>query len=595
MKNSFSKLDWPAIRTRKIFTRNDLSSLKKESECDKQQSIGSDHAAIASPEEKQLHCDSNTISSSSAPLVDKGRQKALPLNKRKKRQAPPPPYHVKYGEIISDDVNLNQPVSDNFGAMKECISPSLQQLASNLQEVSDSFSASSPPAICSPLSYHINPNEPLVDVTGDDHTFSHSVSNPTYQCISPSLLQLSCNLHEASNHITSQINKSLCDITTSNLNISSVSISKQKSVFPSLLQLASNLQDVSNRTYSTYMLANCQSSPIPYSYEENTFSTLEEDMKSETCNHVSQLRLTARKFSTDTCAGIDHLERLSKNLENVIIQPSESINKCLVSDTPSISFTSNSKYSGSSQTPPVGETPSFVAISSDQSGHSKKKGPAPPRPVPPKREIRKIPGKVFEQELKNIEVSQLELQEHENVLQEQIQELMQNSFTNIHDCRNQDTNDNDNLDNEKEDAIIMRLDLINDIVRLKIDLFRLQTILMHLKKDQFLEAEHANLEHQIRESMARPEVMKTKDDKNIENDLIRRLSSIVGQRNEIIDSMENDRLRELEEDKSIELSQEVFDDTEKLKDPDKKISKSKKGTKMKSIHDMNKRISQMFK
>ena len=85
MKNSFSKFDWPAIRTRKIFTRNDLSSLKKESECDKQQSIGSDHAAIASPEEKQLHCDSNTISSSSAPLVDKGRQKALPLNKRKKR------------------------------------------------------------------------------------------------------------------------------------------------------------------------------------------------------------------------------------------------------------------------------------------------------------------------------------------------------------------------------------------------------------------------------------------------------------------------------------------------------------------------------
>ena len=141
----------------------------------------------------------------------------------------------------------------------------------------------------------------------------------------------------------------------------------------------------------------------------------------------------------------------------------------------------------------------------------------------------------------------------------------------------------------------MRLDLINDIVRLKIDLFRLQTILMHLKKDQFLEAEHANLEHKIRESMARPEIMKTKDDKNIENDLIRRLSSIVGQRNEIIDSMENDRLRALEEDKSIELSQEVFDDTEKLKNPDKKISKSKKGTKMKSIHDMNKRISQMFK
>ena len=172
---------------------------------------------------------------------------------------------------------------------------------------------------------------------------------------------------------------------------------------------------------------------------------------------------------------------------------------------------------------------------------------------------------------------------------------MQNSFTKVHDCENMDTNDNDNLDQEKEDAIIMRLDLINDIVRLKIDLFRLQTILMHLKKDQLLEVEHANLEHQIRESMARPEVMKTKDDKNLENDLIRRLSSIVGQRNEIIDSMENDRLRALEEDKSIERSQEVFEDTEKLKDQDKKIPKNKKGTKMKSIHDMNKRISQMFK
>ena len=99
--------------------------------------------------------------------------------------------------------------------------------------------------------------------------------------------------------------------------------------------------------------------------------------------------------------GIDHLDRLSKNLENVIIQPSESINKCLVSDTSSISITSNSKSSGFSQSPPVEETPSIVAIESEQLGASKKKGPAPPRPVPPKREIRKVPRKVFEQDFKD--------------------------------------------------------------------------------------------------------------------------------------------------------------------------------------------------
>ena len=219
----------------------------------------------------------------------------------------------------------------------------------------------------------------------------------------------------------------------------------------------------------------------------------------------------------------------------------------------------------------------------------KKKGPAPPRPIPPKRDIKKIPRKLVIQELKDIELRQIELENHEDMLQGQIRDLMLKSGTEASEI-----NDTlDEIDSDIEDAIIVRLDLINDIVRLKIDLFRLETFLLYVQKDQSLEEEHASLEHQIRESLALSDALKTTEDKQREDDLIRRLVSVVGKRNEIIEYLESDRLRAIEEDNSIELGLQEFENKMKIENSDK--TSFKKKTRPKSIHDVNKKFQEIFK
>ena len=53
--------------------------------------------------------------------------------------------------------------------------------------------------------------------------------------------------------------------------------------------------------------------------------------------------------------------------------------------------------------------------------------------------------------------------------------------------------------------------------------------------------------------MAKPDALRTPEDKDVEDKLIERLMVTVSQRNEIVDCLEMDRLRELEEDESIEI------------------------------------------
>lgn len=71
------------------------------------------------------------------------------------------------------------------------------------------------------------------------------------------------------------------------------------------------------------------------------------------------------------------------------------------------------------------------------------------------------------------------------------------------------------------------------------------------KRQQRLEEEHADVEYQIRCLMLQPEANKTDSDKAKEEELINRLVEIVERRNEIIECLEMDRVREAEEDDSI--------------------------------------------
>ena len=207
----------------------------------------------------------------------------------------------------------------------------------------------------------------------------------------------------------------------------------------------------------------------------------------------------------------------------------------------------------------------------------KKKGPAPPRPIPPKRQVKKIPRKAVNQELKDIELKQIELEKQGDVLEEQIRELMLKSDAERTEAGLEISNDRDSLGPEVEDAIIQLFDLVNE----KNDLFRRQTLLLYMKREQKLEEEHATLEHQIRISMAKPDALKTPEDKEHEDKLISRLVSVVTQRNEVVDCLEMDRLRALEEDESIESHMEEYAAIKPPEDADEKTSKKKKKKKEK--------------
>merc|ERR1711978_655602 len=154
----------------------------------------------------------------------------------------------------------------------------------------------------------------------------------------------------------------------------------------------------------------------------------------------------------------------------------------------------------------------------------KKKGPAPARPIPPKRTVKKLARKVINQELTDIEVKQGELERQGVKLEKTIREI----------CVRNDAEEGANRDSlgpEAEDLIIQLFDLVNE----KNELFRRQTELIYMKKENRLAEIHADLEYQIRCLMAKPECQRTDDDKVAEEKLIAKLVEVVSQRNVIVD------------------------------------------------------------
>ena len=177
----------------------------------------------------------------------------------------------------------------------------------------------------------------------------------------------------------------------------------------------------------------------------------------------------------------------------------------------------------------------------DEGQWRRKKGPAPPRPLPPKRSVKKLARKAINQELFDIEVKQVGLEKQGVKLEKSIREI----------CATNDAvegADRDSLGPEAEDLIIQLFDLVNE----KNELFRRQTELIYMKKENRLEELHADLEYQIRVLMSKPECQRTDDDKASEERLIAKLVEVVSQRNFIVDCLEMDRRRELDEDTAIE-------------------------------------------
>ncbi|XP_037918777.1 MICAL-like protein 1 isoform X2 [Hermetia illucens] len=205
----------------------------------------------------------------------------------------------------------------------------------------------------------------------------------------------------------------------------------------------------------------------------------------------------------------------------------------------------------------------------------RRKGPAPALPVPPKKVLQMLPLQEIRHELEIIEVQQQGLEKQGVMLEKMIRERCEGG-EGANDVK-EDEPPKSSVTNSKEveDLIMQLFELVNE----KNELFRRQAELMYLRRQHRLEQEQADLEYEIRVLMAQPERNKTDSDKAREEALIARLVEVVQLRNEVIECLEMDRLREAEEDMSIKQRLEMHAakrDEELCKQTPTKLSKKEK-------------------
>lgn len=166
----------------------------------------------------------------------------------------------------------------------------------------------------------------------------------------------------------------------------------------------------------------------------------------------------------------------------------------------STSITTQSSFANNTFNGSDSYNPHQQADKTEEGQWRKKKGPAPPRPIPPRRAVKKLHRKAISQELVDIEVKQSGLERQGVKLEKSIRQIC--------DKEDERGENRDSLGPEAEDLIIQLFDLVNE----KNELFRRQTELIYMKKDNRLEEQHADLEHQIRVLMSKPDTQKTEDD-----------------------------------------------------------------------------------
>ncbi|GBP56430.1 MICAL-like protein 1 [Eumeta japonica] len=183
----------------------------------------------------------------------------------------------------------------------------------------------------------------------------------------------------------------------------------------------------------------------------------------------------------------------------------------------------------------------------DSTGHTnnadgctrKVKGPAPGLPLPERREVKPhMSPEELQVQLDLLEAQQLGL-ERQGVLIEQM----------IRDRCEGDESTSVSQE-EVEDLVIQLCELVNE----KNDLFRKQTELMYIRRQQRLEQEQADIEHEIRIIQSRPAVNRIDADKAREEHLVSRLVEIVRLRDELVQQLDAERRREIQEDLAIAAS-----------------------------------------
>ncbi|XP_071960275.1 uncharacterized protein [Antedon mediterranea] len=156
---------------------------------------------------------------------------------------------------------------------------------------------------------------------------------------------------------------------------------------------------------------------------------------------------------------------------------------------------------------------------------------APPPPLI-KREVEKhhVDTLVIQRELKEIEIKQNDMERKGVMLEEKLREQM-----------NDGAND--------EGLLIEWFELVNN----KNQLVRREGELVALAQSQELEKKHAEIEFDLRRIMLKQEHEKTDADAVEEQRLLDLLVDVVTKRAEVVDRLENDRIREEQEDEDIRV------------------------------------------
>ncbi|XP_064179926.1 MICAL-like protein 1 isoform X1 [Anguilla rostrata] len=166
------------------------------------------------------------------------------------------------------------------------------------------------------------------------------------------------------------------------------------------------------------------------------------------------------------------------------------------------------------------------------------KGPRPARPPAPGHGFPLIKRKVQSDQYIPVEDIHVEMGQ----LERQLDELEQRGVeleSKLRDCQN---------DEEEEVMLVDWFTLIHD----KHMLVRREAELVYTAKQQNLEERQADVEYELRCLLNKPEKEWSEEDRAREQELMAELVTIIEQRNHIINSMDQDRQREEEEDKVLE-------------------------------------------